>query len=595
MLTEAQKKQLGRMPLNKLINYIQNGHVTFPDDFIYVSDDKKLLVKEQLDRMPDSAEIAEWEALEAIPDSSAESLSISLEDYINRWGNHPNAQDHVNEARKRLSGLREAKRRAGEEKERSEWENLDTFSISALMNYLRRYPNTVHKDEIDDSVWTLAKAKATATGDVQPISEYQEEFDPDGRHLDEAEDLVDEYVTWKDIQNSRDLNSVHTFISENPDSVFISKARILLAQLKDEEIKKMRSGQSAYPVDTLLGYLREGIFSRNELINEDIVTNESLKILIELDDIKDSLPIIEDEIARCRKECAEGRTDVYLFGIPGTGKSCILMGLIGYHGMDVSYVRGGGPYAAALQQYLDAGLTIRQTPADFVATLEADIPNGNQTHRINLVEMAGEDFAFKLAGNPDGLVSFADMGEGAPALLKNSNRKAFFIIVDPTTRMVKFNRIVTRTDADGNEYKDLIKARIDQKTTLKKMVDLFSQPENSEIMRRVDSIHLIVSKADTLGEGADRDTKAYDLIMREYGNILRPLSDLCEKYGINEATHGVPKLYTFSLGKFYVGGIYQYEDPDAEKLVRAITYNVWGEKKTRMMDRIRNIFNKPRF
>ena len=499
------------------------------------------------------------------------------------------AKNHVAEAKNKISEIEAFRRAEAEERERKEWDSLDQFDISSLMSYLNKYPNTIHRSEIDNAVWGLV---STSPSPAKSINDYLAYF-PTGNHSNEARIALQEYASWQTIKSNKDLMEVYDYIQDHGDSPFIGEANILLLELKEKEIAEMKRMASNYPADTLLQYLRDGIFSENELINKGVVTTDSLEILSNLDSVRDGLPNIVDEIQNCRRECAAGRTDVFLFGIPSTGKSCILMGLIGSSDIDVSYVKAGGPYAAALQQYLDAGFTIGQTPADFVATLEAEIPNGNQTHFVNLVEMAGEDFAFKLAQNPDGQISFKDMGAGAPELLSNNNRKAFFLIVDPTARVVTFNRIISSIDAEGNEQKRMIRSNVNQRITLKRMVDLFAQPENASIMEKVDSIHIIVTKADMCGNDVERDEKAFELFMTQYQSIIRPLVNICEKYGINVATNGFPKLYTFSLGNFYVGGIYQYDETDANKLVNVIKGNVWGERKPSFLDKVRAIVNNP--
>ena len=55
-LTEDQKRQLNqqcnRMPLIKLIEYIDKGFVMFPDDLPSLSDDRKKAIQEMLDSRP---------------------------------------------------------------------------------------------------------------------------------------------------------------------------------------------------------------------------------------------------------------------------------------------------------------------------------------------------------------------------------------------------------------------------------------------------------------------------------------------------------------------------------------------------------------
>ena len=588
MLTETQRKQLNKLSVPKLIEYIDNGTVSFPEDFEYVSEEKKQQVEQKIAERPNPQEIRDWNAIDTLSTTDAE-LKQKLQTYIQKWSRSNPPQNHIAEAESIIREIDNRLRDQEHEKERADWDNLDLFDSEAIIRYFDKYPNTAHKDEIDDALWSLTSSNAKP---INAIRDYLKHF-PNGRHSYEARKALEDYTLWQEIKSRRKLIEVNEFIKENADSPFNTEARILLSELKDEEILAMKANP-AYPAETVLAYLDQyGIFTDNELISEGIATKRSLEILRDYGTVRFSLPDIGVECDRCQKSCDSGRTDVYLFGVPATGKSCILMGLIGSSMADVNLVKSGGPYAAALKQYLDAGCTIPQTPANFIATLEYDIPNNDKNHYVNLVEMAGEEFVNKLADNPDSTISFADMGDGAPQLLNNGNRKSFFLIVDPTSHTAISNRTIQREDAEGNIYHDIITRRINQQITLKKMVDLFAAPENAQIMRNVDSIHIIVTKADTLGDETTRDEKAYELFMGRYSSIIRPLQNLCDKYGINIATNGFPKLYTFSLGQFYVGGVYQYDETDANKLINVIKGNVWGEKKPSFLDKVRAIVNNP--
>lgn len=107
---------------------------------------------------------------------------------------------------------------------------------------------------------------------------------------------------------------------------------------------------------------------------------------------------------------------------------------------------------------------------------------------------------------------------------------------------------------------------------MQQIVNIFQDPANSDILRKVDSIHIIITKADTFGERLQRGEKALDYFNDHYGiNVTQPLVDLCEKYHINCNSNFRPKLFTFSLGKFYVGGLYEYDPIDSELLINTIT------------------------
>ena len=338
----------------------------------------------------------------------------------------------------------------------------------------------------------------------------------------------------------------------------------------DDELQKMRLQGSSYTAQQVFQLLKSGKISRQQLYDAGLATPESLDILSERDDIISSLPDIGGELAKCRRESASDHTDVFLLGIPSTGKTSILMGLIGSPRININTVRAGGPYACVLEQYLDAGLTIGQTPQDFIATIEAEIPDGRQRHLLNLVEMAGEDFAFKIADNEQNIVSLEDIGTGATKLLMSSNKKVLFLIVDPTAQRVAFNHLTQETDGEGNTRTFLVRRNVNQKIILKRLVDLLSQPENKRILRNVEAISIIITKADVLGSGKEREDKAYQRFMEQHQNILRPLIELCRANDINRDSDGQPMLYTFSLGRFYVGGVYQYDATDANKLVEVL-------------------------
>lgn len=582
-LSEIQKKQLDKLPVNQLLKYIDSGVAIFPQDFAYVQQSKKDAIEKQLANRPNPQEVKEWEALQPEFNDNSSSVKAKLAQYVSKWQNVASAKDHVAQAKERIKNIDEAI-------EIEDWYRLNLFDSAELISYLNKYPNSCHKDEIDDSLWSLCQNRQDL---LSAVREYVSAF-PNGRHVADANRILADYADWQSVKTGRDLMEVFNYVSDHSDSPFFNDAKILLCELKEHEILEMKRLADQYDEVKFRKFLKSGVFSSNELIYHEIVTEQTLENLQNMSATLQNLPDIESEILRCKTECAPNRTDIFLLGIPSTGKTCILMGLIGSSKIDVNTVRAGGRYAAALQQYLDAGCLVKQTPEGFVTTLEAEVSSDNGiTHYVNLVEMAGEDFAYKLADDPDGKVGFEDMGHGASKLLCNDNRKVFFIVMDPTSQSVRFNRTVKETLPDGSTSQRLEPAIVNQKITLKRMVDILADPCNASIMKKVDSIHIIATKSDMLGDGDKREDNALKTFEARYANIREPLVKLCEKYGINVATNGRPKLYTFSLGKFYVGKIYQYDDTDANKLISLITNNSVGEKKSTFIDKLRDVLNKP--
>ena len=172
------------------------------------------------------------------------------------------------------------------------------------------------------------------------------------------------------------------------------------------------------------------------------------------------------------------------------------------------------------------------------------------------------------------------------------------MIIDPTANVVRINREIVVQDGFDEEtgepitHTDLQYCVVNQRTLIQKMVDLFIDPGNAEIMKKVDSIHIIMTKSDTLGNPVEREEKALNIFQQKFsGDILKPLIDLCEEYNINSRTNFHPNLYTFSLGTFYVGGLYEYEQTDSDRLVVAIKNSTQSVKKKSWWDRVKEVVN----
>lgn len=597
-LTDLQRKKLiegiNSISINSIIKYIQIGDITL-DDVPHISAERKQYIIDQLNSMPNPVEQQEWQAIEMMLIQPSTELVQKLSSYIARWDAGRPAGNHVELAKQKLPEIESQIKLEAERAEQAEWDAVDPFSTTDLWGYLSKYPNTIHKSEIDDSLWGLVNQES-----VQDIQNYITML-PQGIHVREAQLILNAIVEWNNVKLTNDIFCVNDYIRNNPNTPFKNPAQVQLMGLKQQEIGMMRTNPNSYEVNRLLRLINDGIFSDNELINAKVMTETVLETLRN-HDINADLPDIRQAIENSRAECKDGYTDVFFFGVPSTGKTCVLMGMSRSNSLHINLASGGGDYAAALQQYTDVGVTVPRTPGTFVTTLEATISSvsdqGGAVHKINLVEMSGEEFAFDIANNPDRIFTFEQMGSGATQLLKNDNRKVFFLIIDPTANVVRINREIVVQDGfdeDTGEpitHTDLQYCVVNQRTLIQKMVDLFTDPGNAEIMKKVDSIHIIMTKSDTLGNPVEREEKALNIFQQKFsGDILKPLIDLCEEYNINSRTNFHPNLYTFSLGTFYVGGLYEYEQTDSDRLVVAIKNSTQSVKKKSWWDRLKETVN----
>ena len=359
----------------------------------------------------------------------------------------------------------------------------------------------------------------------------------------------------------------------------------------------MKKNPADYSLEIINELMESNVFSKYELIDEGLMTEESYEALSSLEReafINIQELQVEDPDIEAPAEC----TDIYLFGTPGPGKTCLLMGLAKTNGKGytLNMKEAGGPYASALQEYVNAGITPGRTFGQFVTVIHGTIRNEIKerklfrstvkvvNHPINLVEMSGEEFAFRIAENKS--VSLADMGTGATNLLRNKNRKVFFIIVDCSGDRIKVEKMedVIR---DGEVVDQRLRKRyVSQLDILNKFVGLFSIKENQEIMKNVDSIHFVVTKSDLLGDNpADREAKAVELLRDMYLGPVESLKQYCrESKRINYSSDFIPHVFAFSLGNFYLGDIFTFQERDTLEIVKAMRAVTCGVKEESFID-----------
>ncbi len=489
--------------------------------------------------------------------------------------------------------MEEEKLKMEKQRESNDWNALERGSNNALHNYKLKYPNSVHLDELDDLMWMNTRNAVSEPALRRYLSDW-----PVGRHAEEATQALGEIGEWEMAKHSNDLFIVDDYRDNHPDSLFKNEVDAKYDELWEKEIKKMRANPSEYTKQDVDRLIQSGIFKLQELIDEGLMTEESWEKLKNFD--RETLPDLRlMQVEDPNIQAPMGCTDIYFFGMPGTGKTSLLMGLIGAcgYGYTLNMRKNGGPYAAGLQQYVHEGITPGPTYHRFVTVINGEvterIKRGKAVyHPINLVEMSGVELFVNMVDKKE--VSLANMVEGATNLLQNENRKVFFILVDPTKLTLKINYWEDIRNAEG----DLIgynvrKKYINQRDIMNKFVSLFELPENQAIMSKVDAIHFIVTKADLLGDGSTRLDKARELLISRYQNPIEQLKNYCRKTKrINFFTNYQPQIYTFSLGRFYLGNIFDFDKTEALQLVDAIRKITGGIKEISWWDRFMKMISR---
>lgn len=553
---------------DNVLHYLETGEITL-DEMPLLDNvpEIKTWLSNQYEawlQQPDEQEQADWAKVVA----SRGNLDYEplLVKYIGDYDKIRPEGNHVDEAKRTLREIRSSR-------EKEEWETtVDYLSFDSLYSYYRKHPDTVYFAELDNYMWNIVSERPV---EIERLKFFIKEVIRSS-YIEDAKRLEKEYEEWSIIRNipeprSADgyesvMTEVVNYISAHPSGLFYDEAVQRLESLKVGYLARIRKEMSNKKYGDYVNLINKRLFTEQELVDARIVSDKSIERLRKVSENPSISNLEYFDASKDEITCPSGHTDVFFFGIPSTGKTCILMGLLNSPHLSWNAVKFGGRTAGCqLQDLCNEGIVPNQNAANYLTLINGEINEGNINYNVNLIDMAGEDFAVKISMNPDAKVGFADMGKGVPELLNNNNDKVFFITVDPVQEDAAF----FSKDENGNR----VRRTVSQRTTLHRFMSILSDPCNAEIMKKVKAIHIIATKADCIGDTEyDRNANAKEIVTARYAHSLNILRQLChpKKFNINVGSGNKPELYTFSLGQFYYGGVFEYDSRDSNKLLSVI-------------------------
>lgn len=87
----------------------------------------------------------------------------------------------------------------------------------------------------------------------------------------------------------------------------------------------------------------------------------------------------------------------------------------------------------------------------------------------------------------------------------------------------------------------------------------------------MDSVAVILTKADLMGTDdlKERQQIAIDYLENNFRSFMNQLSDYCDLYRRSHPNLQ-PYVFTFSVGKFYIGNTMDFDDRDTKRLAGII-------------------------
>lgn len=408
----------------------------------------------------------------------------------------------------------------------------------------------------------------------------QKYLDKAGKERARIADEKEARKDWIDATQKNEILGYVEFVSKHPYCDYREEADRRIQEMKGDLLSDMKRSPFKYTRETMYEYISTNALTMADLVdNSDTLTDRAyshIKRYPKLQDEQRQLPVSRLE----NPTSEDGNTDVYFFGVSGSGKTCVLAGLMSLTGQlgfkfDPRGPGGGGNYAMELRNYARTSMLPPQTDQNYIQVIDGEINDeDNHLHKISLIEMSGEKTALFAA--IENATDLADLGPGASGLLSNDNNKVIFFVIDPT------NEKNVEMGQGSQQW-------VMQSDVLNCVSSLLSK--NKGLMKKVVAIHVILTKSDTLGDYVDRDVIQEVLNSQGYQAVLEDIKGICEQYNINKQTGFHVGLYPFCVGKFMPGDVYTFDNTDSLKILRVIQKNTVPRRKKGFFDNLSEWFN----
>lgn len=407
--------------------------------------------------------------------------------------------------------------------------NLDASKRKAIVTLQAQHAHE------DDHAWNIAHN--TEQGCRDYLTTY-----PTGKHVAEAGSQIDNF----------------------------ERQRIQEQEEKQEILNKVRRSPNSFTPGMLQKHLNEKTINRSDLANAGI-PNE---ILDRLNNIKSPILTLGDT----PDSIPDGYTEVYFWGIIGSGKTCALAAVLstaekmGY----LEIAQGPGyNYMLNLKNIFSHKISFLpgRSPVDTTQYLPFTLkkPEDKFSRSISLIELSGEIFQcflYKNANKPLPSTQHENTFNSLIRFLNGNNRKIHFFFVDYD----KENNV----DNDGYTQADYLNAA----------ATFFNDRHNNLFSRTTDAIYIVITKSDLMDcDKKERVNQVSDYLQNNrYTAFVNSLRTKCRDNSINaKRILGTP----FALGKVYFKQMCVFDDETSQNIIDILMRRIAPKKQS-----ILDVFNK---
>ncbi|MCL2283818.1 MAG: hypothetical protein FWC26_10940 [Fibromonadales bacterium] len=414
---------------------------------------------------------------------------------------------------------------------------LDELRSNGLDPNVRRRISELQKqnDLRDDEAWECARYGNEAT-----LRDYITHY-PAGKHVQEAKDKINALVAERNRAGS----------------------------IRQKVLNDLRQNPNSYSSSEIIDYLKNTITTED--LHDCNVPDHIIERMHNITALNLNLGLPPDAIP-------DGYTEVYFWGIPGSGKTCALAALLSsaYKAGYLNIANSPGyDYMTRLKNIFikDAAILPSPSPVEVTQYLPFTLKKAteNNSRSVSLIELSGEIFQcfyYLNASLPLPSEQHEKTFNTLKSFLGSKNRKIHFFFIDYD----KGNR----EDASGYTQSDYLDAA----------ASYFTNSRDKVFGTLTDAIYVVLTKSDLmLCSKEERVAKAKEHLENEsFSAFINVLKKNCKDHRINA---GRLMLEPFSLGKVYFKQICDFDNSTAMRIIDILLERIPQSKKS-----ILDVFNK---
>jgi|DEB19_MinimDraft_2_1074335.scaffolds.fasta_scaffold04440_2 hypothetical protein len=392
------------------------------------------------------------------------------------------------------------------------------------------------EDSREDEVWERARY-----GNELALSDYITNF-PSGKYVQDAKEKIQ----------------------------YLEQERNKAKASKYEILDKINRNSNQFDPDQIKSYIQNGIIDKKDLLECRIPQN--------VIDTVFNMKYPKLMLGETPTAIPDGFTEVYFWGIPGSGKTCALAALLSTaerEGFLETVIGPGFDYMTRLKNIFLNDVAVLPGPTPFEKTQYLPFalkkPNEKYSRSVSLIELSGELFqCFYSVNSRIELPSDAHKQtlNSLNNFLKGKNRKIHFFFIDYESK--------NKMNSDG----------LTQANYLSAASAFFNKSENNFFSNTTDAIYIVLTKSDLMPcSEAERVQKAKEYLNSDnFSSFVNNLKNNCRKFSING---GILTVEPFTLGKIYFQQLCEFNDAPSQNLMSILFDRVKQDKKSLL-----DIFNK---